>query len=65
MTGTSELRHLSKFICFPTIGQALNLLSSKQQLLNSRRRATTTLALEHAVFVVEANHCNQLLKEIH
>lgn len=44
--------------------EAIELLSLKQRIIDQRRADSTTLALTHELFMIEADKCNNILKEI-
>lgn len=44
--------------------EAIELLSLKQQVIDQRKIDSTTLAIIHELFVIEADKCNNVLKEI-
>ena len=47
-----------------TVQQALDLLEPRIRVIEKRQRDSTTLKLEHEIFLAEARDCNKILKEI-
>ena len=64
MTAEAQHRLLKSNPHIVTIQQALDLLEPRIKVVEKRQRDSTTLKLEHEVFLVEARECNKILKEI-
>lgn len=63
MSPQAEYR-VVKDLWMTPLWEAIEILALKQKVIDKRRADSTTLALVHEIFVIEADRCNNILKEI-
>ena len=64
MTAETQYRLLKSNPHIVTVQQALDLLEPRIKVIEKRQRDSTTIKLEHEIFLAEARDCNKILKEI-